>query len=86
MEKEIEYLKTTDLNLASTLLALGFVIDAMDLKGINSKQYEFYFKRTHDLEKSVTNYWDRTLKVVPLDIFSARRELLTRLKNEPKSS
>ena len=83
MEKE--YYRTTDIDLASTLLASGIPID-----GIYADEYEktrdglpkafFYFVVTNLLTKTIDSYWGRKLRVEPLELLGARKEILTRLK------
>jgi hypothetical protein len=76
------YIKTSDLNLAATLLALGFIIPAIDYVDPNSKKMEFYFDKEPKVEKAMQDYWNKALKVEPTELFNARREILTRIKNE----
>lgn len=80
MSDEIDYFKTTDLNLAATLHAINFPIDGIWAKNALKKSYEFYFKKTPELEEQVIAYWNNTLRVSPLSVFSSRRELLAGLK------
>lgn len=80
MTEGIDYFKTTDLNLASTLLSLGFPIDGIYLKNSSRGEYEFYLKNTPELEQNISAYWQKTLLASPLDIFSARKELIGYLK------
>jgi len=81
MENKV-YIKTSDLNLAATLLCLGFPIPAIDYIDLNSKKMEFYFDKEPSVEKAMKDYWNKNLKVEPLELFNARREILTRIKNE----
>ena len=76
-KKELPLIKTTDLNLASTLLSIGFEILTIDNR--NPKRANFYFKKTPLLLQKIESYWNRELKVSPLDIFNSRKEILGRV-------
>lgn len=75
-------LKTADLNLASVLYTLGIPI-----KGINAvgKELHFYFEDTEKVQQTMNDYYDRKLRVEPNELFWARREIATRMKNEKMS-
>lgn len=81
----MQLLKTPDLELASVLYTLGFPI-----KGIypvpNSQKMEFYFEDSDKVKKTMQDYYARKLRVEPNEVFWARREILTRMKNEQTNS
>lgn len=77
--EEQEFIKTSDISLASSLLAVGFTIRAVDN---HERIATFYFDKTEAVEQSISDYWARTMMVTPIDLFSARKQLMTRIKNE----
>lgn len=88
MLHEKVYFKTSNLNLASTLYNLGFVIDGIYATK-NSEIVEFYFEQTTELDKAVDDFWSGRLKVEPNGLLIVRKELIEEIKrkqNEPESS
>lgn len=84
MGYEKVFYKTQNLNLASTLYNLGFVIDGIFTKP-NSEIVEFYFEETPKLEKAIDDFWNRRLRIEPNGLLIVRKELLdeiNRKKNE----
>ena len=81
---EMELLKTPSLELATTLYVLG-----LPIKGIfpveNSNKMEFYFVDDERTKGLMEDYYARKLRVEPNELFWARREILTRMKNEANS-
>ena len=73
-EKEVPFLKVSDLNLASVLLVLNFAIDGTD--NHNPKKIYFYFIQTPELEAVVEQYWKNELTINPRSLEYARREIL----------
>jgi len=82
---EQKLIKTSDINLSATLLALGFGIIGIDSR--NTRKVKLYFKDTTDLRQTMKEYWLKTLKVVPqpLDLFNCRREILARIHENESS-
>lgn len=78
---EMKLLKTPSLELATTLYVLG-----LPIKGIfpveNSNKMEFYFEENEKVKSTMNDYYSRKLRVEPNELFWARREILTRMKNE----
>ena len=70
-------IKTSDLNLASALLAVGNNIRAID--HTNPKRVSFYFDNTEEIVVVMKDYWDRTMMVSPLDLFDSRKQILVRM-------
>lgn len=75
---DLPLVRTADINLAATLLVLGFAIDGTDNR--NPKKVFFYFKRTQKLEEVIDRYWRGDLKVEPKEFGYAKREIMTRIK------
>lgn len=80
---DIEYVKTSDLDLASTLLSLGFPIDGIYFRE-HSDFCDFYFKQSPTLDQTIKNYWARQLHVEPIMLFASRKEILTRMREEQR--
>lgn len=81
-----EYYKTSDIDLASTLSSLGFIIDGIYAKeGIftskGEPQMEIYFEKSDNLIKTIYDYFDSKLLVEPLKLLGIRKEILNRLKD-----
>lgn len=74
-------LQTSSLELASTLYCLGFPIKGIFPQG-NSNKLSFYFEDEPKVKQAMQDYYDRKLRVEPNEVFWARREILTRMKNE----
>jgi hypothetical protein len=79
MQDEKVYYKTSNLNLASTLYDIGFVIDGIHTTQ-NSEIVEFYFEKTIKLEKAVDDFWSGRLRVEPNGLLTVRKELLDEIK------
>lgn len=77
-----EYYVTSDIGLVSTLLVLGFSVDAVNVDAEDSRRSNFYFDNTQHLAETVQKFWNRELTVEPNELFAARKELLTRLRRE----
>jgi len=74
---KLPLVQTSDINLASSLLCVGFEIMGIDNR--NPKRATFYFKRTPQLLQKIESYWNKDLKVNPLDLFHSRKEILGRI-------
>lgn len=69
---------TTDLDLASALLACGFSVEnIMPVKG----RAELYFLTSKKFDEVVAKYWDRTLEVKPQILFEAKKHLRAQLND-----
>ena len=55
---------TSDLNLACTLMTLGYSFDGMDKAEVGRIQFIFTDKGD-SIDSDVNGYWQRTLKVEP---------------------
>lgn len=77
----MNFLQTSNLELAATLYCLGFPIKGIfPVDGANKMQ--FYFDDEDKTKQAMQDYYDRKLRVEPNEVFWARREILTRMKNE----
>ena len=74
---DLPLVKTTDINLASYLLCIGFAITGIDNQ--IPKRATFYFKKTPELMQKINAYWDKSLRIIPLDMAHARKEILSRI-------
>lgn len=72
-----DYLVTSNINLASTLLALGHTIASMDSK---DRRVSFYFEQKPNIENDIDKFWKRELVVEPNEILNSRKELITRIR------
>lgn len=79
-----EYIKTPDIDLASTLYAVGIPIDGVFYSGIGDK-FDFYFLKNEATEKVMEDFRNRKLKVEPNLLFWSRKEIITRVKYEASS-
>lgn len=67
---------TSDFYLSSVLVCLGFLIESLDK---SNKRAIFLFKNTPDLEKTVQSYWNKQLRIEPLELFESQRYLKNRI-------
>ena len=81
MKDTIEFVKTSDTDLASSLYCLGFPIDGIHYTGVGDKM-EFYFRDEDRLQRAMMDYSLRKLRMEPRELFRTRREIITRVKNE----
>lgn len=75
--------KTSDINLAATLLVLGFAIDGTDTN--NPKKVFFYFKETQKLKEAIDKYWRGDQRVNPKNFAYARKEIMVRIHENEDS-
>lgn len=78
---EIQFIKTSDTDLAATLYTLGFPIDGIYYSGVGNKM-DFYFRDEDRLRESMKSYYSRTLRVEPGDLLRNRKEIIDRVKYE----
>lgn len=79
----MENFKTKDTYLASTLRCLGYHLDTIEKDG---KNYVFVFDPSvfpveGNIEEDVAAYWNHGLRVDPLTLFTAFKELKNRMYN-----
>lgn len=77
---EIDFIKTSDFTLASTLHCLNYDIHGIDKT--NRKRVVFYFKKTTDLARDIERYWSNNIKINPLDFTRAQREINARIHTD----
>ena len=75
-EKTTEYLKTSDICLATTI-SLWYPLDSIERTG--ESKVVFLFKRDEQLDELVQAYWRKELKVEPQSYFSALKFLKNRI-------
>lgn len=78
---KIDYIKTPDIDLASVLYCLGFMIDGIYASGRGS-QMDFYFKDDEKLREAMDSYYKRKLRMEPSELFNTRKGIINRVKNE----
>lgn len=71
------YWLTSDLQIATTLVTVGFPV--FDLEKQEQGQTHFIFERSDKLEKAVDKYWRDELSLNPRRLFGEYRDLKTRL-------
>lgn len=70
--------ETTDLGLASTLVCLGFPI--VELSRDNPRRVVFSFDGGQGgFEEAVQGYWDGSLRLPPLALFTHQKQLKQRI-------
>jgi hypothetical protein len=77
MEKK--FIKTSDIDLASTLYTMGFPIAGIYPTGIGEKM-DFYLEESNELNQAIGEYWKATLRVEPRELLINRREILIKMK------
>jgi len=77
MENEIQFLKTSDINLAAALLSIGYDVDGIDPS--NPGKVAFFFKNSVELQQDVDKYWSDNVLVNPKLYMYHRKELLNRI-------
>ena len=84
------YIKTSDIELATTLFTLGIPIDGIyasdRLSPLGEPIMEFYLRedaRTLDL---IRQYYARKLQVEPMILLLNRKEMVSRLKDEQRQA
>lgn len=77
--ENIPFYRCTDLALASALV-LTFPIIEIDVT--HYRKAVFVFNNSPNLQKTIKNFWDNTLKVSPLEYFNVIKNLKTRIYTE----
>jgi len=68
-----EYYQTSDFCLATTLTSLGFQTIGLDRS--NPKRVNFSFSDSKQLQIAISQYWEKQIKVSPLDFYYAQKKL-----------
>lgn len=82
---EIDFIKTSDSDLASVLYCLGFPIDGIHYTGTGDTM-EYYFKDGERLQRAMLDYQMKKLRMEPKELFETRREVIARVKKEYAAS
>lgn len=77
--KEKKFIKTSDVDLASTLYTLGYPIAGIHPTGIG-EQMDFYLDESEEIRNRMADYWAGKLRVEPRELLLNRREILYRMK------
>lgn len=72
---------TTDLNLASALVALGYELHTLE-RTVNSKKARFIFRRVPTIETSVNDYWNDHLELNARTLFDSQKMIKNRLYSD----
>ncbi len=80
MDEDKLRFRTSDLALASALIATGFAID--ELEKSHFGKASFVFIRSDSLDKAVSRYWADRLRVNPKAYFDVIKHLKTRIYSE----
>ena len=65
--------QTSDLNLANVLATKGISLHSID-KG-NIRRVVFYFEKHKNLEKTIQEFWTKSLKLEPQELFANQKLL-----------
>lgn len=71
---------TYDLNLASTLVTLGYKIIELDKSDI--KKVRFLFKHEKGIEQSAINFWDDKINVPAKTLFTNQKNCKNRIYSD----
>ena len=75
------YIKTSSIDIASTLLTLGFPIDGIYYSGVGETM-DFYFTDSQKTKDTIQEYHSKKLRVEPSALLWSRKEIISRMKNE----
>lgn len=82
---DIEMLRISDIDVASTLYTLGIPITGVFASGkknrFNEPVVECYFEKNPEVVKLVDDYYMDALRVNPKTLLANRKEIITRMKN-----
>lgn len=68
-----KYFHTTDINIASILMTLGFSLQGVNKS--NPNKILFLFTDSSKIEKTINEFYARKIKVEPLELFYSQRLL-----------
>lgn len=87
---DINYIKTRDIECATTLFTLGIPIDGIYASNEKSPGNEpimlFYFRENDETQQKIKDYYDRKLKVEPVMLLLNRKEIINRMKQQQKTN
>lgn len=73
------YFETHDLALSTVLLSLGFKLEHLDRA--NPSKVRFCFRRENGLDTIIQNFWSKSLRLEPQELFANLKSLKSRLYN-----
>jgi hypothetical protein len=79
-----QYIKTPSIDIASTLLTLGYPIDGIYYSGVGETM-DFYFTDTPETRNTIQRYHAKELRVEPSALLWSRKEIISRMKNETRT-
>lgn len=71
---------TYDIFLSSTLVTLGFKVEALDKK--NRRKVEFFFLRENGIDEAIQGYWARSLRIEPQAFAASLKSLKNRIYSD----
>lgn len=71
---------TSDLNLASVLVTLGYQLLGLDRS--QPRRVQFLFAQVQGIENVINDYWDDKITLPPQRLFAAQKKLKNRLYAE----
>lgn len=77
MNLDENFFKTSDLHIASVLIALAYPLNRIERQ--SSGRAIFFFKDTPSVQAVIQDFWDQKLLVNPQTIFDALKLLKNRL-------
>jgi hypothetical protein len=78
------FYQTSDINLAATLLSIGFDIDGINPSNPRRVTFFFDLEKYPDIESVILDYVSNKLLVNPKEFISNRRELLSKVKESQR--
>jgi len=85
IDNTIEFYITSDINIAATLLVLGFKMVSLDPS--NPSRVKFFFDPMEITENTPLNveevsreYWNSGISVNPRELFNVKRDLISRIR------
>ena len=76
-----EHISLSEMSLISCLVALEFPVVAFDRDPKEYPKVKIIFKKTKELEETINNFWNGTLRIDPKTYWNAIREMKSRVKN-----
>lgn len=77
LDYDKKYFTTSELPLCASLICLNFSLDSLDKT--NPQRTIFIFKQSKELSKAVNDFWQRKIRLEPLEYFEATRYLKSRI-------
>lgn len=77
MKRDYDYMRVTDIGLAASLTAKGFVVS--DLDKSNPRRVVFVFKQSPELQDTVSRFWSNQLLLPASVLLEHIRQLKSRI-------